>query len=155
MKKPPLLVSACLVGKRCRYNGQEKSCPSVTKLAEQYELIPFCPEVAGGLATPRPPAEIQGGNGSDVLAGRAKVINRDGVDVTAEYVAGARAGAELVRRLGVRKAVLKERSPACGSTSIYDGSFGGVVRAGHGVLAAALKEAGVKVLSEEDVERLN
>jgi uncharacterized protein YbbK (DUF523 family) len=114
------------------------------------EAVPFCPEVAGGLSTPRPPAEIQGGDGRDVLAGRARVVNREGQDVTAAYVAGALAGVELARRLGVQRAVLKEHSPACGVKAIYDGTFRGRLCPGRGVFAAALAQAGIELRSEED-----
>jgi uncharacterized protein YbbK (DUF523 family) len=150
VKKAPLLVSACLAGERCRYDGKEKRCAAIAEFVERGEAVPFCPEVAGGLSTPRPPAEIQGGDGRDVLAGRARVVNREGRDVTAAYVAGARAGVELARRLGVRRAILKEHSPACGVKAVYDGSFQGRLRPGCGVLAAALAQAGIELCSEDD-----
>jgi len=150
VKKVPVLVSACLAGERCRYDGQEKRCAKVADMVARGEAVPFCPEMAGGLRTPRPPAEIRGGDGRDVLAGQARVVNREGQDVTAAYVAGARAGVELARRLGVRRAILKEHSPACGVKAIYDGSFRGRLRPGCGVLAAALAQAGIELCSEED-----
>jgi uncharacterized protein YbbK (DUF523 family) len=150
MKKAPLLVSACLAGQCCRYDGKEKGYPPLKDLVARGAAVPFCPEVAGGLSTPRPPAEIQGGDGADVLAGRARVVNREGKDVTAAYLAGARAGVELARRLEVRQAILKERSPACGVKVVHDGSFSGRLRPGRGVLAAALAGAGIAVRSEEE-----
>lgn len=152
MKRSPILVSACLAGERCRYDGKDKTCPEVVRLVAAGEAVPFCPEVAGGLMTPRPLAEIQGGDGTDVLAGRARVVNREGKDVTDLYLAGVRAGVELARRLGIRKAILKERSPACGVRAIYDGGFRGGLRSGRGVFAAALEQAGVLVCSEEEEE---
>lgn len=150
VKRALLLVSACLAGERCRYDGREKRCEKVAAMVARGEAVPFCPEVAGGLSTPRPPAEIQGGDGGDVLAGRARVVNREGEDVTAAYVAGACAGVELAQRLGVRRAILKEHSPACGVKAVYDGSFRGRLRPGCGVFAAALAQAGIELRSEDD-----
>jgi uncharacterized protein YbbK (DUF523 family) len=110
-----------------------------------------CPEVDGGLGTPRPPAEILGGDGGDVLAGRARVITADGRDVTAAYLSGARRALETARRVGAERAILKSRSPSCGSDSIYDGSFAGRTRAGEGVTAALLRANGIQVSTEEEL----
>ncbi|HHV08644.1 MAG TPA: DUF523 domain-containing protein [Firmicutes bacterium] len=145
MKAAPVLVSACLAGKRCRYDGAAKSCPKIESLVAEGRAIPFCPEVSGGLLVPRAPAEIQGGTGHDVLAGTARVINSCGQDVTAAYVRGSEAGVALAKHLGVRRAVLKEKSPACGVHLIYDGSFRRLLRPGQGVFAAALAAAGIEV----------
>ncbi len=115
--KPKLLVSACLLGTPCRYDGKSKKNEAVCALAERFELIPVCPEVLGGLPTPRTPSERRG----------ACVVRKDGRDVTAEYRRGAECALETARREGVLAAVLKERSPSCGSGEIYDGTFTGAL----------------------------
>ncbi len=146
-----LLVSACLLGISCRYDGG--SCPHgrLQDLAAQGGALPFCPEVGGGgLPTPRPPAEIQGGDGGDVVDGRARVVNIEGKDVTAEFLAGARKALRLAQRWGIQEAVLKARSPSCGAAQIYDGSFSGGLVEGSGVTAALLKREGIIVKSEEE-----
>lgn len=139
-----LLISACLLGVCCRYDGASKKHPAAEKLAEKYELIPVCPEQLGGLATPRPPAERQGG----------RVINRNGDDVTVQYRAGAEETLRLCRLLECEAAVLKERSPSCGSDGIYDGTFSGTLTEGRGVTAQLLEEKGVSVFGESRVLEL-
>ncbi len=136
--KPKLLVSACLLGTPCRYDGKAKKNEAVCALAERFELIPVCPEVLGGLPTPRTPSERRG----------ERVVMRDGRDVTAEYRRGAERALELARREGAAAAVLKERSPSCGSGEIYDGSFTGALTAGDGVTAELLKAESIAVYSE-------
>jgi uncharacterized protein YbbK (DUF523 family) len=145
-----ILVSACLVGIPCQYDGD--SCPNdqVLDLATQGGVLPFCPEVAGGLPTPRPPAEVQGGDGGDVLEGRARVVNIEGKDVTAEFLAGARKALRVARRWGIKEAILKARSPSCGLGRIYDGSFSGRLVEGNGVTVALLKREGIVVRSEKE-----
>lgn len=133
-----LLVSACLLGLPCRYDGAAKPAPQVLALMEEYRLIPVCPEQLGGLPTPRPPAECRG----------CRVINRAGRDVTAEYVRGAESALELARLYGCRGAILKERSPSCGCGYIYDGSFSGTLIPGDGVTARLLKAHGIPVTGE-------
>ncbi len=110
-----------------------------------------CPEEEGGLGTPRPAAEIVGGDGHDVLAGRARVVTRAGRDVTEEYVRGAHVALERARREGVGSTLLKARSPSCGKGCIYDGSFSRSQRAGDGVTAALLIQQGIEVLTEEEI----
>ena len=134
-----VLVSACLLGVCCRYDGQSKACPAVLELLKAHELIPVCPEQLGGLPTPRPPAEIQGN----------RVINREGTDVTAQYQKGAEEAARLYQVLDCDCAVLKARSPSCGCGEVYDGSFSGTLVPGDGITAQALKRRGVRVLTEE------
>ena len=136
--KPKLLVSACLLGTPCRYDGKSKKNEAVCALAERFELIPVCPEVLGGLPTPRTPSERRG----------ACVVRKDGRDVTAEYRRGAECALETARREGVLAAVLKERSPSCGSGEIYDGTFTGALTAGDGVTAELLKANGMTVYGE-------
>ncbi|MFQ5856221.1 MAG: DUF523 domain-containing protein [Anaerolineae bacterium] len=146
-----LLVSACLVGIPCQYDGG--SCPhdQLQALAVQGDVLSLCPEVVGGLPTPRPPAEIQGGDGDDVLEGRAGVVNIEGKDVTVEFLAGARKALRIAQRWDIKEAILKARSPSCGVGQIYDGSFSGRLVEGDGVTAALLKREGIIVKSEEEV----
>ena len=141
--KPKLLVSACLLGTPCRYDGEAKRNDAVCALAEKFELVPICPEVMGGLPTPRTPSERQGG----------RVVAKDGRDVTAEYRRGAEIALELAQREGIRAAVLKERSPSCGSGEIYDGSFTGALTAGDGVTVEILRAHGIAVFGESEVQR--
>lgn len=110
-----------------------------------------CPEVDGGLGTPRPPAEIRGGDGRDVLEGRARVVTQAGEDVTEEYLRGARRALERARAAGATTAILKARSPSCGRGGIYDGSFSRSLTAGDGVTAALLQRNGITVLSDEEI----
>lgn len=146
----PVLVSACLAGCACRFDGRAKPQPQVQALVERGEAVAVCPEVAGGLGTPRRPAEIVGGDGDDVLDGRARVVDDTGRDVTEAHLAGAEAAVRAAREAGAAEAVLKERSPSCGSSERYDGTFSGTRRPGQGVTAAALRRAGVAVRSEAE-----
>jgi uncharacterized protein YbbK (DUF523 family) len=140
-QRPALLVSACLLGVECNHEGGHSRRPSVGALAERYRLVAVCPEVCGGLSTPRPAAERRGD----------RVVNADGTDVTAAYDRGAQAAVELAQATGARGAVLKARSPSCGSGEIYDGTFSRTLHEGEGVTAAALRAAGVEVVSEDDL----
>jgi uncharacterized protein YbbK (DUF523 family) len=115
-------------------------------------VVPLCPEVAGGLPTPRPPAEIPGGQGGDVLDGAAQVLTVKGEDVSAAFLAGAHQALALVRRHGIRVAVLKAGSPSCGNRLTYDGTFAGVKVPGQGVTTALLQREGVLVFSELELE---
>ncbi len=148
-----ILVSRCLLGHAVRYDGGAHG-PLDLLLRWQAEgrVVALCPELAGGLPTPRPPAEIPGGQGGAVLDGLATVRTQAGVDVGAAFRAGAAAALALVREHGIRLAVLKARSPSCGNRETYDGSFGGRRVAGEGVAAAALRRAGVQVFSEEELD---
>ena len=138
-----VLVSACLLGTPCRYDGKSKPHPLVERLCSEHQVIPVCGEVMGGLPTPRVPAERQEGKA---------VINKAGVDVTDNYWRGAREVLRLGQMMGAHVAILKERSPSCGSGRIYDGSFSGTLIDGWGVTAELLKENGFKVLGESDLE---
>ena len=135
-----ILVSACLMGLPCRYDGKSKPCGQVIALAEKHELIPFCPEIYGGLPTPRVPAERVG----------ERVINRAGVDVTENYMSGARQALELAKMFGCKTAILKEKSPSCGSGLIYDGTFSSTLVPGDGVTAELLKANGIAVYGETE-----
>lgn len=149
-----ILVSACLLNHPVRYKGDANPCPQLLEaLAKGHgdQLLPFCPEVSGSLPTPRPPAEICGGSGVDVLQGKVLVVNKEGQDVTAAFIDGAQKCAELCQKKGITVAILKQRSPSCGSKAIYDGSFSGTTMAGQGVTTALLTSMGVKVYGEEDL----
>jgi uncharacterized protein YbbK (DUF523 family) len=140
-ERPPLLVSACLLGVACNHEAGHSRRPKVEALAATHRLIPVCPEVCGGLSTPRPAAERCGD----------RVVSVEGADVTAEYERGAQAAVDLAHATGARRAVLKARSPSCGSAEIYDGSFSRTLRSGEGVAATALRAAGIEVVSEDDI----
>jgi uncharacterized protein YbbK (DUF523 family) len=148
----PVLVSACLAGRACRFDGSANSDDVVGRLVALGRAVLVCPEVDGGLGTPRPPAEIVGGDGADVLAGRARVVTNAGRDVTDAYLEGARLALAAARRTGARAAILKARSPSCGRGTIYDGSFGRSTRAGDGVTTALLAANGIEVFTEEQLE---
>ena len=136
-----VLVSACLLGVSCRYDGQSKAYLLMDELCRRHEIVPVCPEQLGGLPTPRTPAERQGD----------RVVTKEGGDVTAQYRRGAAEAVRLARRLGCTVAILKERSPSCGSGAIYDGTFSGTLTDGFGTAAEALGQAGVRVLGESDI----
>lgn len=147
----PILVSACLAGRACRFDGAAAPDDVVTTLVAEGRAVLVCPEEDGGLGTPRPAAEIVGGDGHDVLEGRARVLTRSGADVTEHYVRGAQIALETARRSGATAAILKARSPSCGKGCVYDGSFGRVLQEGDGVTAALLQREGIEVVTEEDV----
>ena len=139
-----ILVSACLLGCACRYDGNSKANDAVLALMGKHTLIPVCPEQMGGLPTPRPPAERQG----------SLVINNQGRDVTGEYTRGAGEALRLYRLYGCDAALLKARSPSCGGGVIYDGSFTGALTAGDGVCAQMLKAQGIPVADEDHIDQL-
>ena len=139
-----ILISACLLGVPCRYDGASKPQPWVEALAARHELVPVCPEQLGGLPTPRNPSERRGD----------RVVMNTGADVTAQYRRGAEGALTLCRLLGCQGAVLKERSPSCGSGEIYDGTFTGTRIPGDGVTAELLKKHGIAVYGESQAEAL-
>ena len=139
-----ILVSACMLGCPCRYDGTAKADPRVLALMERHTLIPVCPEQLGGLPTPRLPSERREGG----------VFDRGGKDVTAQYRQGAEEVLRLARLYGCTHAVLKERSPSCGSGQIYDGSFSHVLVPGSGVAAELLAQNGITVLGESQADIL-
>ncbi len=138
-----ILVSACLLGERCRYDGASKPCDAVLALREKYRLVPVCPEVLGGLPTPRVPSEICGD----------RVVMRDGTDVTQNYRDGAQRALEIARENGCAVAVLKERSPSCGKGRVYSGHFDGTLTEGDGICASLLMAHGIRVLGESDLSK--
>lgn len=139
-----VLISACLLGVRCRYDGQGQGLGAAEALLARCEPIPVCPEQLGGLPTPRTPAERMGD----------RVLNREGADVTDAFERGAREAVRLAGLCGARFALLKARSPSCGSREIYDGSFTGRTVPGMGVAAQALTDAGVEVYDEARLDAL-
>lgn len=139
-----ILVSACLLGCPCRYDGKSKPNDAVLALMPQHTLIPICPEQMGGLATPRMPAERKAGG----------VLTENGTDVTVQYGRGAAEALRLAKLYGCTHAILKERSPSCGSGQIYDGSFSRALIPGDGVTAQLLKANGIVVLGESEVGEL-
>lgn len=138
-----ILVSACLLGVRCRYDGAGQEHAEVYRLLEGNTLIPVCPEILGGLPTPREPAERRNG----------RVVTRAGADVTGAFCRGAEETLRLARLFHCELAVLKERSPSCGCGRIYDGTFTGTVIPGSGVTAELLTKNGIRVIGESTVER--
>lgn len=149
-----LLISACLLGDPVRYDGRGKGLrhAGLDRLIEQGRVIGFCPEVAGGLPVPRPAAEIRAGDGNAVIAGEASVVTGDGVDVSECFLEGARQALALCREHGIRVAVLTDKSPSCGSSRIYDGSFNRRPIKGSGVTAALLRRHGIAVFSQHRLD---
>lgn len=146
-----ILVSSCLVGKRCRYDGRSQPNEEALRLYNMGAAFPVCPECLGGLKVPRPSAEIVGGSGEDVLSGSARVIarlpNGSEKDVTTEFILGAYKTLETAKECGADEVLLKAKSPSCGCGLIYDGSFSGRLREGNGVTAALLLKNGIGVRS--------
>ena len=142
-----LLISSCILGVKSRYDGKSKKCIDDSRLralSEKYELVPFCPEIYGGLPTPRTPSERVG----------ERVMMKSGLDVTENYERGAGEALSLCLLLGIKKALLKERSPSCGKGAIYDGSFTGTLTEGNGVAAELLISSGIAVFGESEIDKL-
>jgi uncharacterized protein YbbK (DUF523 family) len=150
-----VLVSACLVGDPVRYDGTAAISrhPVLDLWLQEKRIVPFCPELAAGLGTPRPAVELVGGDGEALLAAQAKAMGRTGEDVTTAFIVGAMATVALCQRMGIQVAVLKEGSPSCGSARIHDGTFSGAIIPGQGVTVVALRAHGVSVFSEEQWEQ--
>lgn len=139
-----ILVSACLLGRSCRYDGKSKPCKAVIALSKKHNLIPVCPEMDGGLCCPRTPCERVGD----------KVVSKNGEDRTFEYNKGAEIALETAKKYGCKYAIMKAKSPACSSTEVYDGSFSGTLVKGDGVAAELLKQSGIIVLTEDMTDLL-
>lgn len=139
-----VLISACLMGFRCRYDGGAQRLDCLDALRERHVLVPVCPEVMGGLPTPREPSEIRSG----------RVVTRDGRDVTEAFARGAREAEKIALACGCRCALLKERSPSCGLGRVYDGTFTGTLTRGDGLCARLLSQRGLRVLGESQAEEL-
>ncbi|MCE5236352.1 MAG: DUF523 domain-containing protein [Clostridiaceae bacterium] len=140
-----MLVSACLAGVNCRYDGKAKPDEEIMELVKTGEVKLVCPEVLGGLTRPRLPSEIESGTGEDVLSGKARVVAKDGRDVTEAFLLGAQKTLEMAQSCGAKRAILKAKSPSCGCGAVYDGTFSGTLRKGNGVTAALLKQNGIEV----------
>lgn len=153
-KKEPnesFLVSACLMGVDCKYNGKNNLNDMLIKLSDKYRLIPVCPEQLGGFSTPRPKAEVVC---RDLAKGTVRVVRENGEDVTKYFENGARQVLKIANLMKIKKAVLKEKSPSCGVYKIYDGSFSGKLTDGSGVTTRLLKENGIEVFNEYELEKL-
>lgn len=142
-----ILVSACLAGINCKYNGKSNFVEYIYNMVKKGEALPVCPEQLGGLITPRYPSEIKCGTGYDVICRNADVIAQNGKNVTDEYINGANETLRICRMFCIEKAVLKSRSPSCGCGYIYDGSFSHKLIKGDGVTASLLKKNGIQVQS--------
>ena len=144
MQKEAILISACLLGVPCRYDGKSIPNDAVWQLAKTYRLIPVCPEVMGGLPTPREPMELQGD----------RVVGQSGADGTSAYRKGAQIALDLAKQYGCRAALLKERSPSCGAGEIHNGRFDGGMVPGNGITAACLLAEGIAVFHERQIDKL-
>lgn len=144
-RKEPILVSACLLGVNCRYDGKNGKKEDILALMNQFHLIPICPEQLGGMKTPRPPAE---------RTGKVSVMDQSGQDVTAFFKRGAMETLKIAEIYGCKRAILKERSPSCGHGSIYDGTFSRKTVPGSGVTAELLNENGINVIGESRIADL-
>lgn len=145
------LISACLCGVNCKYNGANNFNEVCNELFKSGKAVLICPEQLGGLSTPRVPSELQG-DASEVINNRGKVITKEGLDVTKEFIKGAKEVVEIAKKLPISVAILKEGSPSCGVNCVYDGNFNGKKIKGRGITAEMLNEMGIKVLSEKDLE---
>ena len=139
-----ILVSACLVGINCKYNGKNNYNERIVELVKSGKAIPMCPEQLGGLATPRACAEIK------YIDDKRYVFNKNGEDITKEFESGAKEVLNFVKKMNIKKAILQSRSPSCGKGKIYDGEFTGRLIDGNGVLVDLLKENGVEIISIDD-----
>ena len=146
--RPRYVVSGCLAGLCCRYDGGSNPCAQVVKLVEAGLAVPVCPESLSGLPVPRPPCE-QMLYGPD--KGEIRVLSRDGADVTAAFELGAERALSAALATGAREAILKARSPSCGVGEVYDGSFSHTLRPGDGLWAARLREAGFRLWTEDSL----
>jgi len=150
-----MIVSACLCGINCKYNGENNLDERLLKLLKEGKIIPVCPEQLGGQETPRAPHEIVNGNGLDVLEGKARILGPEkNDDQTSSFLKGAYETLKIAEAVGASIAILKARSPSCGVGIIYDGTFSGTRRDGNGVTAQLLISKGIKVFTEENLEDL-
>lgn len=146
-----ILVSACLAGINCRFDGKNKLNKKIKKMLEEGKAVCVCPEELGGLSTPRLPSEMIDGSGEDVLEEKARVINEEGADVTKNFIEGSRRALEIAKKYKIKKAILMSKSTACGKGRIYDGTFSGKLKEGDGVTCALLMKNKIKVITENDI----
>lgn len=149
-----IVVSACLLGKNCRYDGGNCSNVQLIQLLKDRDIIPICPEISGGLPVPRSPSEIINGDGFDVLENRTRVISSDGQDVTLQFLKGSNKILKECNDKNIKLAILKARSPSCGVKKIYNGQFAGKLRPGPGVTAASFKNKDIPLYTEDDIEKI-
>ncbi|NLB21714.1 MAG: DUF523 domain-containing protein [Clostridium sp.] len=145
-----LLVSACLLGERVRYDGQAKEIDGIKKLAKTHELISFCPEVSGGLPVPRQASELKGSAINILKGNEGGVFTKEGANFTKAFLQGAEKALALCKQHDIKIAILKERSPSCGANFVYDGTHQGRVIPGEGITAALLKQHGIQVFTEDN-----
>ena len=136
-----VIVSACLLGENCKYNGKNNKNDKVLEFIKDKQVIPICPEVFGGLSTPRVPSEIKANT----------VVNKDDIDVTKYFIDGPNKTLSIAKKYNVKKAILKQKSPSCGYGKIYDGNFNGKIIDGYGITAKLLKENNIDIITEEDL----
>lgn len=144
------ILSSCLIGRNCFYDGSSRVEPRIKELLDAGRAVALCPEELGGLKTPRPPAEIFAGSGEDVLRGKAYVFNKDGKDITINIIKGSKEFYNIAKECGIKKAILKAKSPCCGKGKIYDGTFSERLRSGNGVTAAMLLDNGIEVTTDQE-----
>lgn len=149
--KKPVLCSACLLGLCTRYDGESKPNKKVIELAKKEILVPVCPEQLGGMPTPRPPQQLQGCSGEDVLDGRGEVKDEKGNDGSLGFAKGAEEVLKLAKLLGIKKAILKQKSPSCGCGKVHDGTFTDNLIDGDGVTTALLKRNGIEVIPDDEI----
>jgi len=142
-----ILISACLLGINCKYNGGNNNSEKALELVKEGNAIPICPEQLGGLKTPRPPAEIK------IINGQKHVTNQEGEDVTSSFQKGAEEVLKLAKKLNIHQAILKSKSPSCGKGKIYNGNFEGKIVDGNGITAQLLMDNGIEVLTMEEYEQ--
>jgi uncharacterized protein YbbK (DUF523 family) len=144
------IISACLLGVKCRYDGCSKPSEKVCELFLQNKknYIPVCPEQLGGLPTPRIPAEIQNSTGEDVLLGKAKILDKNGKDMSENFIRGAEETLKIAKMFGVDEFIGRHNSPSCGCGKIHDGTFTDILKEGNGITVALLKQSGIKVISD-------
>jgi len=146
------IISACLLGIRCAWSGDDRyKNERAIELSKVEPLIPVCPEQLGGLPTPRVPQEIQGGTGDDVLDNKCGVVNKDGEDVTREFIRGAEETLKIAWQLNIKEFIAKSGSPSCGCGRIYNGTFSGKLIDGDGVTTALLRKNRIRIIPEEDL----
>lgn len=149
-----IVVSACLCGINCKYNGGNNLNEKVLKLLKEGKAVAVCPEQLGGCATPRDPREIIKGNGKDVIEGKAKVKSKKGEDSTEKFLNGAYEALKIAKMVQANVAILKSKSPSCGRDYIYDGTFSGNLIEGNGVTAELFEQNNIRILTEKEVDKL-
>ena len=150
----PILVSSCLIGKKCSYDGEARTSDEVVKLCDRYSATDVCPEIESGLGSPRERHEIKGGSGEDVLSRKARVISSKNEDRTEDFLRGAEATLKKAQENGVSIAIMKSKSPSCGKYKVYNGEFNGTLCDGPGVATALLMRSRIKVFTEKEIEKV-